>query len=229
MLNIAHRGASAYAPENTRAAFDLAIEMGADMIETDIQLTSDGVAVLMHDPLVDRTSDGHGPIADQTLAELSALDLGGWFDARFAGERIVTLDEFIATYIPRIPAALEIKEAGAAAATADAVLAAGIADRVHVTSFHWPALIAAQAIAPDLTYGFLTPVFNADIIARSARRGFRQICPHVDALTTALVNEAHAADLVVRAWGVRERAQIDHLRDTGGDGATVNWPDWLTN
>src|SRR4051794_18456131 len=103
MQNIAHRGASGYAPENTRAAFDRAIAMHADAIETDVQVTTDGALVLFHDPFVDRNSDGHGPVVDHSLAELRALDLGGWFGPSFAGQRILTVPETIEEYLARIP------------------------------------------------------------------------------------------------------------------------------
>src|SRR5689334_5561196 len=95
MLILAHRGASGYAPENTWPAFELAREMGAGGIETDIQLTSDGVLVLVHDTNLDRTSDGSGPVADLTWDELERLDAGSWLDSRFAGQRIVRLDAFL--------------------------------------------------------------------------------------------------------------------------------------
>lgn len=227
MLNIAHRGASGYAPENTRAAFELAIEMGADRIETDVRGASDGELVLVHDQAVARTTDGHGPVADYTLAELRALDAGSWFGANFAGEGILTLNELIHEFGSRLPLVLEIKDAQATAALVDTIGAAGIGDRVHVTSFDWAALLTARALDPDLTYGFLSPVFDADLIRRCARRGFAQVCPHVDTLTEALVAEAHAAGLAVRAYGVTTRAQVDRLFATGADGATVNWPDWI--
>lgn len=226
MLNIAHRGASGYAPENTRAAFALAIEMSADMIETDVQLTRDGEMVLIHDATVARTSDGAGPVADYTLAELLALDVGGWFDPRFAGERIVTLAEFIKEFVPRIPVVFEIKDARAAVSLVEAIDGAGIGERVHVTSFLWGALLDAQQAQPSLTYGFLSPIFDRDIIARCVARGFAQICPHVDTLTPELVSAAHEAGLVVRAYGVSRKEQIEVLRASDADGATVNWPDW---
>ena len=227
MLNIAHRGASGYAPENTRAAFALAIEMGADRIETDVRRTSDGALVLVHDGTVARTTDGHGPVADHTLAELRALDAGSWYGDDFAGERILTLDELIDEFGSRLPLVLEIKVGLATAALVDAIRTEGIGERVHVTSFDWAALLAARSLDPDVTCGFLSPVFDVDLIRRCARRGFAQICPHVDTLTAELVGEAHAAGLVVRAYGVTKREQVDRLFATGADGATVNWPDWI--
>jgi glycerophosphoryl diester phosphodiesterase len=229
MLNIAHRGASGYAPENTRAAFARAITMGADMIETDVQLSRDGALVLFHDTTVTRTSNGHGPLADHSLDELRRLDIGSWYAPEFAGQRIVTLSELVTEFLPRIPCVLEIKDPRAAPALIQAIGTAGIGDRVHVTSFFWTALLDARALDDSLTLGFLTPVFDADIIRRCAARGFAQVCPHVESLTTELVDVAHDAGMFVRAHGVSQRHQIDQLFETGADGSTVNWPDWIVS
>lgn len=227
MLNIAHRGASAYAPENTRAAFELAIAMGADMIETDVQLTRDGELVLFHDMTVTRTSDASGPLGDFSLDELRVLDIGSWYDPQFAQERILTLSEMLTEFLPRIPLVLEIKDPRATRALVETIASAGIGDRVHVTSFFWPALLDARALNPSLTLGFLTRVFDADIITRCVTRRFAQVCPHVESLTSDLVTQAHDAGLFVRAHGISERDQIDRLYATGADGTTVNWPDWI--
>jgi len=227
MLTIAHRGASGYAPENTRAAFERAIEMGADMVETDVQLTLDGELVLIHDDHVDRTSDGLGPVADYSLDELRQLDMGAWFGDGFAGERILTVEAFCTLVLPRIPAVLEIKDPLATGPLLDAIARLGIGNRVHVTSFSWSALLPATMMHGGLVYGYLSRTFNTDIIRRCVERGIAQLCPPAALLTNALVDEAHAAGLNVRAWGIRERADVDRLFTTGADGATVNWPDWI--
>lgn len=227
MLAIAHRGASGYAPENTRAAFDRALALGADAIETDVQLTADGQLVLFHDATVDRTSDGHGPVADYTLAELRRLDLGAWFAPEFAGQRALTVAELLDEYATRIPLVLEIKDPRATAPLIALLADQASLDRLQVTSFHWGALLDAQAASPTLTLGFLTPLFEQDLIERIARRGFAQICPVADHLTARRVALAHERGLNVRAWGVRHRFQVERLLETGVDGATCNWPDWL--
>jgi len=90
---IGHRGASAAAPENTLAAFNLAVLLGADAVELDAKLSKDDVPVVMHDPTVDRTTDGRGRVADLTLADLKKLDAGSWKDAKYTGERAPTLAE----------------------------------------------------------------------------------------------------------------------------------------
>ena len=106
---IAHRGASAYAPENTLAAFQLAIDQGADWFELDCYLSKDGEVIVIHDPTVDRTTDGTGAIADMTLEELKQLDAGSWFDPKFAGERLPTLDESLELAKGQVGVLIEIK------------------------------------------------------------------------------------------------------------------------
>jgi glycerophosphoryl diester phosphodiesterase len=227
MLNIAHRGASAYAPENTRASFDLAIEMKAPALETDIQITADEQLVIVHDATVNRTSNGKGPVADFTLPELRALDFGSWKDPKFAGERILTFTELLDRYAGRMKLALEIKDPRATSRIVRTLVDRGLNDGISITSFYWGALLDAHAIAPQLEYGYLTSHFDADMIERIARRGFRQICPPVDRLTSELVDAAHRRGLMVRAWGLKDRALVENLFKTGADGATCDWPDWI--
>jgi glycerophosphoryl diester phosphodiesterase len=99
---IAHRGASSYAPENTFAAFDLAIRMGVRHIELDVEATNDGHIVVIHDDTVDRTTNGTGPVTSHNLAALQALDAGSWFGAQFSGERIPVFDEVLRRYKGRV-------------------------------------------------------------------------------------------------------------------------------
>jgi glycerophosphoryl diester phosphodiesterase len=98
LMVIAHRGASSYVPENTFAAFDLALQMGVRHIELDVQLTSDGHLVVIHDDTVDRTTNGSGLVTRHTLESLRGLDAGSWFGTRFAGECIPLFDEVLARY-----------------------------------------------------------------------------------------------------------------------------------
>ena len=227
MLTIAHRGASAYAPENTRAAFDRAIAMGADMIETDVQLTRDSELVLIHDDLVDRTTDGQGPVADYDLEDVLRLDAGSWFGPKFAGERIVILRGFCDEYATRIPVCLEIKDPFATAPLIDFMRnRPEVTARAQVTSFYWHAALLATTLL-ECPVGFLAKAFNRDIIDRCASRGLAQVCPPARALDAGLVAYAHERGLVVRAWGIRDREDVDRLFATGADGATTNWPDWI--
>ena len=108
-LVIAHRGASGSAPENTMAAFSLAVERGAEVVELDVQMTADGYPVVIHNATVNRTTDGTGLVREKTLAELQTLDAGSWFETRFAGERVPTLEEVVTWARGRVALAIEIK------------------------------------------------------------------------------------------------------------------------
>ncbi len=96
---LGHRGASAYAPENTLIAFERAFELGADGIELDVTLTRDGIPVVIHDDRVDRTTNGNGLVSEMTVEEIQRLDAGGSFNVKFRGEKIPTLEKVLA-YVP---------------------------------------------------------------------------------------------------------------------------------
>lgn len=104
-----HRGTGAYAPENTMAAFRKGWEVGADLLELDVQRSRDGQVVIIHDSTLERTTDGHGRVSEHTLAELQALDAGAWFQPAFAGEHIPTLEELVAWAKGRVRLNIEIK------------------------------------------------------------------------------------------------------------------------
>jgi glycerophosphoryl diester phosphodiesterase len=135
----AHRGASATHPENTLAAFRAALDVGVDSIEFDVRLSADGCPVVIHDPTVDRTTDGEGEVAELELNELRSLDAGGWKDARFAGERIPTLDQaldLLATAHPRINVELKTRDPQTAETAVNAIEERRLHHRVMVSSFN---------------------------------------------------------------------------------------------
>ena len=105
----AHRGGAAYAPENTLASFAEGLRRGADMLELDIHLSRDGELIVLHDHDLTRTTDGRGYVHQRTVADLQRLDAGSWFDPRFAGERIPTLEEVIAFVARRAYLTIEVK------------------------------------------------------------------------------------------------------------------------
>jgi glycerophosphoryl diester phosphodiesterase len=147
-----HRGASAVAPENTYAAFERAIADGALYTETDVRATSDGALVLVHDPTLDRTTDGSGPVSAMTLAELRRLDAGSWFDASFSGQRIPEYPDFLAWIESRAPfgAAIEIKARGIGGRVAEMAWMSAARDRLCIYAFDAEEIVAAKAAAPDL-------------------------------------------------------------------------------
>jgi glycerophosphoryl diester phosphodiesterase len=201
---IAHRGASAYAPENTLAAFDLALHLGCRHLELDVDVTSDGHIVVMHDDTVDRTTNGTGPVGSQTLAELRALDAGAWFGTQFAGERIPTFVEVLERYQGRVHLHTEIKGRAPhlASGTADLVRQYGMEDHVTVTSFQQPRLAEIRAYAPELPTGWLVSEVSDGTIAQAHALGLTQICPRANTVTPALVRRLHTEGFVVGhgAW-----------------------------
>lgn len=222
MLIIGHRGASAHAPENTFAAFDLALDQGADAVETDIRATKDGVLVLMHDPTVDRTTDGRGPIADLTASDVQSLDAGSWFAPQFAGQRVPTLDAFLQRYSRRLPVLLEIKVPGTEGSILD-LASQHQADAVFV-SFHVPSLEQVLRLDDRARVGMISTEMNEDLIRRAVDLRAQEIIVRGSAITPQLVDSAHHLGLAVWAWGIPDENQLLRLESAGVDGCAVDWP-----
>ncbi|MGD7044418.1 glycerophosphodiester phosphodiesterase [Jeotgalibacillus proteolyticus] len=109
MITVAHRGASGFAPENTMAAFQKGLELGADFLECDVQLSKDNELILIHDLYVDRTTNGRGSVRQFTLKELKQLDAGTSFHPTYAGETLITLDELLKEFYGKIGILIEVK------------------------------------------------------------------------------------------------------------------------
>jgi glycerophosphoryl diester phosphodiesterase len=226
---IAHRGASSYAPENTMAAFDLALQMGVRHIELDVDFTRDGHIVVIHDDTVDRTTNGSGPLTSHTLAALRGFDAGSSFGARFAGERIPTFDEVLERYQGRVHIHTEIKghSPSLSQRTADLIRLHGMEKQVTITSFLNTRLEEMRAYAPELPTGWLVVEVSDAIIAQARAMGLTQLCPPANTVTPELVRRLHAEGLVVRAWGVTTEELMQQVVQAGADGMTVNFPDKL--
>lgn len=147
-----HRGSSSVAPENTYAAFEQARADGAVYIETDIRQTADRALVLMHDATLDRTTDGHGPVARMTLTEVRALDAGGWFGPGYRGQKVPEFDDFLRWIEGQrgMGGALEIKSTGIGAEVAELAWASPARERLAIYSFAPEAIRAAKAARPNL-------------------------------------------------------------------------------
>jgi len=228
-LVIAHRGASSYAPENTLAAFDLALEMGVRHLELDVHRTADGQIVVIHDDKVNRTTDGTGPVAEQSLADLRKLDAGAWFDSRFAGQRIPQFAEVLERFAGRAHLHVEIKGRTPLLAqrTVDEIRQHGMAGSVTMTSFQLAPLKEIRAYSPELPAGWLVPEVSEAVIAEARAIGLAQVCPKAPAVTPDLVHRLHGDGFVVRAWGVATEALMEQVVRAGADGMTVNFPDKL--
>jgi glycerophosphoryl diester phosphodiesterase len=223
-LVIAHRGASAYRPENTIPAFSLAVEQRADMIETDLHRTRDGAVVITHDEELAGLG-GKGEIADATLAEIRALDAGG-------GQRVPTLDELLDGFGTRIPFNLELKKGtraeyeGLEAIALDAVRSRGIAERTLFSSFYDPVLARLRALDESARIGLLiSRQFPVRIVERARALGAEAIHPEAALVDAALVRAAQAAELAVYVFTVDEEAEMRRLLALGVDGLFTNHPD----
>jgi glycerophosphoryl diester phosphodiesterase len=160
---IAHRGASGHAPENTLIAVRRAMEMRAEMVEVDILLSKDGIPVLLHDPSLDRTTNGTGFVTDYTLEELKRLDAGSWFGEQFVGERIPTVDELLEFCKGKMALNLEIKtqavtdtlEGGIVEMVVNLVRKHGMERNVIFSSFDPRVIVQLKKIAPDIAGAIL--------------------------------------------------------------------------
>jgi glycerophosphoryl diester phosphodiesterase len=235
-LNMAHRGASAYAPENTLAAFKLALEMGADGFELDVMLSADGHLVVIHDDTVDRTTDGSGPVRQKTLAELKALDAGAGFDARFAGERIPTLQEaFDLVAGDRAFVNVEIKTDslkgdGLEEKLVGLICHHDLGQRLLISSFNPFALWRMRRLAPDLPLALL---YAEDQRIHLRDRWFAFLS-HPDALNPSLrmatqehVHWAKSKGYRLYVWTVDEEPEMHRLIALRVDGMITNKPDLL--
>lgn len=168
---ISHRGAAAIAPENTLTAMRVAFEQDVEFVEADVQLTADGVPILIHDPTLDRTTNGSGPIAAHTLAEIKALDAGSWFGAEFAGETIPTLEEFVEALEPTTTRALiELKgiwQPEQVEALVEFLRSHYLVNRVALQSFELPTLEMLRETAPEFARVMLTREWD-DVVAEQA-------------------------------------------------------------
>lgn len=231
---VAHRGASSTHPENTLASFAAALELGARVVELDARLTADGVPVVLHDPDVDRTTDGSGFVHELTSEQVAALEAG----TPEVPAGVPTLAEALALLSGRAAVAIEIKnipgepayepdgESVVEAALAE-VARVGFEGPVLVLSFDPRSIAVAKALAPDLATGFLTThlVDPREALAYAVEAGHDMVLPGTYALAPAgasFVAEAHAAGLRVGTWTVDDAPTLTAFLAWGVDAIASN-------
>lgn len=225
----AHRGASGQAPENTLAAFRLALEMGADMCELDVQQTADDRLVVMHDDTLQRTTTGKGNVWDMTLAELQSHDAGVWFEKRFAGEKLPALEDVIALARGKMKLNIEVKMHGHERQIAPLVIETirreNFADECVVTSFDWKIAEEIKALAPDLRVGY---IFGWREFAEEVFAGpVDLLSAHYSLVDAAFLSRARAAGKKVHVWTVNYKWLMRRLLKLGVGGIITNYPDRL--
>jgi len=219
---IAHRGASAHAPENSAAALDLALEQGADVLEIDVRLTADGVPVLVHDETLLRTAGDERAVASLRAAELEALP-----DA----VRPMRLDEALARYGRRTRLLLDLKDPRPALVTAvvDCVRRCRAERRVQLQAFGRSGLRLVRLADPSLELAQLYPaLMPSALIRRDLSRAATlasAIGPEAGSVDAALVHAAHRRGLRVQPWTVNDAAEMERLVALGVDGLITDTPD----
>ncbi|WP_159765828.1 glycerophosphodiester phosphodiesterase [Streptomyces sp. HM190] len=215
-LTIGHRGVMGVEPENTLRSFVAADRAGLDVIELDLHLSKDGALVVMHDADVDRTTDGTGPIAEKTLAELRALDAG-------RGERIPTFEEVLDAV--RAPLQAEIKDTAAARALAEVMHRRDLVGRVEVLSFHDEAVAETARLVPGVRTALVASRYGLDVVDRAVAVGASTLVLNIRRLTLEVVERARTANLRVIGWVVNTQDHLRLVRALQLDGATTDYPD----
>jgi len=228
-LRIAHRGASAHAPENTLAAFRLAAELGADMVELDIHTSADGVPVVIHDASLNRTTDGKGLVSNLTLAELKRLDAG-------RGQRIPTLEEAIETCREvEVGLYIEVKDRRAVPPMVELVHRHGLQQGVLVGSFRPDWVANVKALAPHIPTSVLFRAVNVDPVKLAQAVGAEYVHPCWERcapqphrlLSPEWVGRVRQADLGIILWHEERPEEIAALRRLGVDGICSDRPELL--
>lgn len=252
MIVIAHRGASGHAPEHTFASWDLALEMGADYLEQDLQMTADGALIVLHDDTLDRTTQGQcrGPVHDRTLDEIVDCDVGSWFNQafpdrarpEFADQRIATLDQVFDRYRGRARFYIETKKPHAAPGMENELLRVlsrhallpGQAETgtVIIQSFSAASLRHIHRAQPRIPLVQLlgSHEFRLTIRLRLARIAHwaQGIGPAAGDVDAGLVRAAHARGLVVHPYTVNDDNEMQRLIAAGVDGMFTDFPDRLS-
>lgn len=234
---IAHRGFSSQAPENTFAAFDLALQEDFDNIELDVQLSADNVAVVIHDDLVDRTTNGKGAVVELACSQLSQLDAGSWKSMEYAGQQIPKLADVLDRYVEHARLHVELKSKQELLPTVvHGLLAGRLANfksgpfgtpGVTMTSFHLRQLQRSIELwnGNRPQHHWLCKESSMSQIDTATAAGIDGICPPATSVTSEFVQAATEAGLSVRCWGVREVDDLCRALEAGASGATVDWPD----
>lgn len=231
-LVIAHRGASAYAPENTLAAFRLAAEQGAHAVELDAKLSADGEVMVIHDQTVDRTTGGHGAVRELTLAELKQLEAGSFFKPEFAGEPVPTLAEVFEAVGQRLLINVELTNyASPGDGLVDKVVALvrrfHLEERVIFSSFHPRNLLRARRLLPETPVAMLAlpggPGWWArSFLMQSVSPEF--VNPYFSDCSAAYLTKETRRGRRVNPWTVNDPSVMRQLVTDGATGLITDDP-----
>ena len=226
---IAHRGASGHAPENTEAAFKRALELNADGVEFDVQLTKDNKVVVIHDERVDRLTNAKGFVHQFTLKEIKKLDFGQHFSEKFKGQRILTLEETLQLVNDFKLINIELKNwmgyPGLEEKTLELVDQYNLKDKVIISSFNHYSLRKIKQIAPETRTAMLyfARLYRPWIDA--IKIGAEALHPYYLTLDREIVENSHLANIKINAFTVNKKEEIKKMIDLNIDGIITDFPD----
>ena len=228
-VNYAHRGASAYAPENTMSSFKKAFQIGSNGIELDLQKTKDGKIVIFHDDEKDKKSNGTGRISDYTYKELLKFDFGSWFSKKFENEKIVLFENFMKEIADKkIILAIELKEERIEKETLEIINKYYNRENIFITSFIYNSLSNIRKLDKNIKIGWLIKEDINEINILKLNKIFgNQICPPANLVSKDGIKLARKNKLSVRLWGVLNEEIMEKVYKLDIDGMTVNFPDKL--
>lgn len=220
----AHRGASAWAPENTMSAFRLALEEGADGLELDVHLSRDGVPVVIHDEGVGRTTDGRGAVSETDWIKISDLDAGSWFDEAFKGEPVPALVEVFQWNAGQMKLNVEIKEFAAGSSVLN-LWRQFPTTRLLVSSFDHHLLQVLQTQEAGLPLGFVYEKRDwRSAVKRASSCNAYSFHPRHDIVEPEMLELCRELGLAVYPWTVDDPRRLEYLWGLGVDGVFCNDP-----
>ncbi|WP_432360910.1 glycerophosphodiester phosphodiesterase [Sporosarcina sp. UB5] len=236
MVSVAHRGASSFAPENTRSAFQKAVELRADYLECDVHLSKDGELVIMHDEKIDRTTNGSGYIKDYTLAELKEFDAGGSFGDAFRGESIITLNELLEEFYGQIGLLIELKNPQLYTGIEEKIVALlkeyNDFSSIIIQSFDAESMRKIHTLLPEIEVGILIRPSESIVSAKrldDLTSFASYINFNVSFVNKKMVKNVHKRGGKVFVWSKKDKMLVSKAHKFGVDGIISDFSTWPTN
>lgn len=233
MINFAHRGASGRYPENTILAFEKALEFGANGIETDVQMTKDGILVLMHDEMVNRTTDGIGFVKDFTFSEIKKLDAGSYFSKEYVNEKVTSVEELLLMVKGKnIILNFEIKNniieyPNIEEKLLDIIYRYGMQKNVIISSFNHYSMVKIKKLSSEIKTGllYMENLYCPEKYAKYV--GAEAIHPYYYSVNREIVNKVKQEGIMINTFTVNDTNYMKYLMDLGVDGIITNYPEKL--
>jgi glycerophosphoryl diester phosphodiesterase len=227
VIAIGHRGAAAYAPENTVASFDEAIRLGASAVEFDLRMAADGSLVVLHDDTVDRTTNGRGSLTGLSRIDLLRFDAGSWFHQRFAAARIPTFDEALLAIGPHARPVIELKVPIPADRLLQSLRKFDLEQDAIVLSFDPRWLTPLRIASRDLALGVLAEQWSDDLPTTAKMLDAEVLALHVDILGPAQIAASLEKSLEVWTFTANDIGMVAACAAMGVSGIITDRPDLI--